>query len=1297
MKYPPADIVDYVLEKAAYSGQYGVTLKNIWKYLEEFLEIQLDDFQKLTIWQWVFMGDEGGQDIGIGLYKQDLDIALPLSPDYRSFVEAHGTEDNLVIKPSPDTQWTFLTGLANSKRLKLQLGEFPFQLLCEIARNGPQGILAPDLSRNTNQDPRSLTPRLRKLEDLGLISKKNVYNEKSRQHTSLCIHKNFAKEEVTSISLDLNEDLESSRNVQKTKQAVMHAVKNAPNQLRGFGDLKVDLKLDKNTSSSKFFRGIVEYLDKRGYVERLMVKEADSKSMVYCIKFLKDLPKEYDENSELTDFFNALEEEEEAEGSKLDEEDKTSEEDSSKVPTLNGVFPLQNQLFEYVSSRKEAGATSMDIVKNITGVSDYRPYSKALDLFTTFVIDNDKLKSLRKYDDEYDKFSIIRGYDYEGKYKFYRYFTRESFAKISNIDPTDKKTKKTTKKPIAITSILALNKKHYTPLGRVMQASLLNNSKRKAAELDDPDEPRIERRGRPRKIKTDSSDSAEPKPKRPKGRPRKDASSMANTSVDLDSIVSDISVSLLEDPTRVESRESTLRSSQMKDTLPSQVNVDTINHNLEEALENNITSITEEAIVSSNNNLQILEDPIEKEEITEVKPMVSSPPKVKPPAAPAAGSLKAIRRRSALMSIIVDQGGITYTTANLCRLVDEKLGNATITDKKTLARDVSYLIATKELVSEDVSFTRSGQAITRKILMMSDPKHRPSKEKIEEVKEQCLTDNGKQQGTNINRRVIEDQVTLFNPTKKTETRLASLKNKTKKSKGEKKIKQENSEGKIRAAKPRKYKNKDSNSTALENNDYQESNTSQLESYLPKKRKTRPRQGKRSKPKSSENTSSSSQRYRVRGETKFDQSDATNLYRAVIISRSFRRGPIDFDSIAELFEDMSVNEVKRKWISVRKVVGGLSAVMRGIGVFERIITKGIEDGFVTTSDLTDFDYEFFLALWREADNSVLEGIDSNPFYSTIEMNREDYIIPDFKVSQQDFFDQLEDNSMRQKEGLLARKTFSYNEELPITEKKHDDLRTALKATFATSEENFSSQVVNNIFSRFGEEDTQEASTELLKDKEIAYFTLQESNTRFVLTDKFHNTLSQKVFSHKFFNQASQFESNFNSVTEVSKGLILSQGIASGEVAALINLLVEGRAKMTRVDRPYKFTGYESRLIDKSKLSCDIIVSANKGYVAENSTALVKIPIPTGMACSHIWLDLNGTINTKMWTKILISILYQVVFKPGISYNTLYRKFQTVLSVKDFKDVMSWLEKSNCILSGQQHGLFARNEWFSLLGH
>ncbi|CUM55726.1 unnamed protein product [Debaryomyces fabryi] len=1226
---PPSELVSHILETLAFSGQHGISLCEMWEKVAHKLQLpSLDDFQKQIIWQWLFFYNES--DTSQHLYIIDGDRPLAILPIYKRFLEEVGSERTLKIMPSSETQWRYLTGVGNSKRLKLQLGEYPFQLLCEIAKYGRDGIYAPDLCKATGQDPRSLTLRLRKLEELGFIIKKNVYNEKSSQHTSLCIHKKFSEDEIESAPSDFGEDFDSSRNVSKLKQFIMQSLKNAPNKLRGFKDLKSELKLDNGRSSGKFFRSIIEYLHKRGYAERLMVKDPNQTQLVYCIKYIKDIPKDADEISDYVDFFNELDD-------NPNQEDDDYENDA--IPTFNTIFPLSNQLYQSILSTENNGATSMELIRNLTGLSDYRPIIKLLDSLTSYVIDNGKPKALKNYSDAYNKTAIIRAYDFEGKFKFYRYFS----TRFSGSLPLEKsKSNKNASSAVENISLENLNKKYYKPLGKVPQGPLVNSKKRK---LDSSSKRSVK--------KTKINAAGETEVKKPRGRPKKNSE---NNTSNLEASEPFSTASLLPGSDKYQLDE---RSSKIE-AIPS-----------DERDEFNINGPI------NLSEIQSIEPPADSNLKFQRKKVISSKQSTH------SGSLKAIKRRTELINIIKDMGGVTYTTANLCRLLDKRLCNSTITDKKTLARDVSLLITNGELEVQDIQFVRSGQPISRKLLILTSPDLKPLDDKIEEMKQQCLIDKGLRPNNQTSRRIIEGEVTIYSqpkrpPTKKERKgRLESL------SERDQHVSENIRESNIIV------KEENESSTKVDAKLTDAKTGDPLSTLVSSKSK---RKRKATSKKGSGATSTSNTKLRL--PIKFDKSDATTLYRAVVISRTFKRGAIDFEKIATLFKDVNASEIKLKWTLVRKLVGGLAAVMKGISSFEYVVMRGIEDGFVSANDLESNNLQFFLDLWRDTDSSILDVVDKSPLYDAVNDNLEEYIFSESSDHQQDIFEQLEDNSMRRKESILSSTTFTYSKIPDIKKEEYDEQRTALKAIFVTPEDKFSSDRVNQILSEYDDEAIKEASLALIKDKELSH-SLDDSNTRFILTDKVHNALILKNFTSKFFIQAAEFKNNMLIISEASKGLILSHGILSGQMATLLHFLSQEVADLIRVDKSYTFNGYESRLIDKEKLACDIIAIGDYSYMKRES--IKSTPIPTGKACSHIWLDLNGNINTQMWTKIIISILYYIVFRPGVPELIVYSKLRPVLGYSDFHCVMKWLQKTNCIHKGKNQGYWVKNDWFSILGH
>ena len=1218
---PPASLIHFILESLAFSGQYGLYLVDLWELVARKLQQpNVEDYQKQMIWEWLYFEDETKKSEHLYIMRNNGEMVSQVPHGYDKFLREEGAEEQLRIMPSTETQWQYLTGISDSKRLKDQLGDYPFQLLCEIAKYGHQGVHAPDLCKATGQDPRSLTLRLKKLESLGFILKKNVYNENTSQHTSLCIHQKFSQDEVEVSPSDFSEDFDRSRNVHKLKLCVMQSLKNAPNHLRAFKDLKAELGLDKGKSSSKFFRGIVEYLDKHGYAEKVMVKDPNLTQLVFCVKYVKDFPKDVDDISTIVDI---LEDRDNSQTQGEIDEDENKLENGT-LPQFSLFFPLANQLHAVVEQSRSCGCTSMELVRSLTGSSDYRPISKYSDTLTTYVNENGKPKRSKPYDDPYENCSIIRSYDFRGKFKFYRYFSTRYYEG----DIPQEHKKEATKNPkIEELSLGDLNKKYYQPLNKVSQGSLINTKKRKI-----PDKGK----STAKRLKPLDNDGT----KQSRGRPKRNRNGGADS-------FEDVKPNISPPPSASESilsyKENTVDTGLKKD---------------QKAFDG--------ALISK--------DRVPDTKRKHAKATISS------------GSLKGNRRREELLNMISDFGGVTYTSASLCRQLDERLGSSTTTDKKTLARDVSFLINAGGLEVQDINFVQSGQRVSRKLLILTSTDKRPLEARINEAKKDCIEDKGIRPNFQANRRVIEGEVTLFSNDKdvaafdrkkKAHGRLQSLSgrpSRREKRKAEKKIKEE---------KPMDFSEDRLSIDAKSQSEPLYS----LPVNVPKRKKKSKKMKEELPP--GRNLGRSS-----RAPRKFDKSDITTLYRAVIIYRTFKRGTIDFEKIASLFGNVNSNEARLKWIQVRKLLGGMSAVHKGIRAFEEIVLKGVEVGMVSAQDLETVDLRFLLDLWRDCDSSELEISDSFPLFAYKKDNLEEYIFSENEVPHPGLFEQLEANSMRQKGSILSDVTFFCQEQEKIERDTLDEEKTLLKAIFATPEAGSEGRNVRNVLRHYDDEKVQKASFALIKSKELSHHSTDDNDSSFVLTDHFYNTFSQKAINKGFLHEATFLRDSLTSVAMASKVLLLSSGISNGQMAPVLYYVSRGVADLLRIDKHYEFSGYESRLIDKEKLACDIVVKFDSK--SEQEFRIAQAPIPIGKICSHIWLDINGRINTVMWHNIIITILHYVVFRPGIPEQILFNKMKTALGVSDFVCVMKWLQDTGAVRIGGYNDYWVNKEWFTILG-
>lgn len=1199
----PGQLVAHVLGTLAVS-QNGLSLPQLWLVaLAKTQSTELDNFQKNVVWQSLV----GGTALLIAIKAGELDVAASSDLTYGSLL-LHGTELEIFLLPTEECQFRYLTGTENYHTMKAHLGELPFQLLIVVARHGKKGILNLDLAKESGQDARSLRVRLQKLELSGLVVTRNVYVNK--KHTTHTVHVKFAEDTVVvRDSSELELDLDASRDVGKLKKHIMEAIKAAPNQLRGFSDLRKELKLDGSHSASKFFRSVCLKLHRSGYIEKLHVELPETRQRLYAIRFVKDIPKEAEELSEFVDVndVNGLED---------DESDAEEDLPTQDSPVFNQVFPVFHQIFQQIYARGEKGITSGEVAKNLLGVSEYRPYTRLYETLPSYLSNGKTLKASKKYADPYEECTVSKLYDNEGKLKFYRYFVKE-FCKEEKPQPKAKAKQKVSKD-----SIVVLNKKLHSTLGKSSRDSLIEKKRRIVQLSDQP----------LKKLKT-------PKEKLP---------------------------DLLVEPELEEASRRRTRDKPQK-TYAGEDLMEIDAHSADEYVPEQVA-----AILGSTSALSFTDLPtfVAPPRDNKKKRSLAQTYKTE-------GSAKSMNRRNLLLDLIREEGGATYSSSSLCRKLDERMGNSTLTDVKTLARDVIHLTKTRQLELQKVAVEIAGQPTEKKLLVLTNPLDRPTPEKLEELRATYAEFRSKKDMKIFTRRIIQSEMKLYVETPST-----------------KKV----STGTRR----RRGKNR-----LLALGDEDEDGAPEVKSEPPEEVPATPEPGdimsqlKRSRRARKVHASSLveaslSTAKRPRRNIKLEKSEATLLYRSVVISKAFTREAIDFEYISTFFADLDGKIVKQKWGTLRRLYGGAEAVSKGVETFQNMVMQAIEDGVIEESHLAGGDLKFFLNFWKEFDtNTEFAVVDDMPLFSSFEKNLTEYnFVKGTEINQVgSHYERIEDISMRQKESMLSQSVFAYEADQKPVEKDHDELRSVLKAIFSTKEENFDPQMVKTILNKYGEAAVRETTDALLHDREILYISL-DANTRFVLSDKFNNSLILRIFTPKFFNQATAFKDTLTSLSSAGKGLIVSQGIMPGEMAALLELISDNFAELIRIDRALRFENYESRLIDKEQIACDIVIRCKSDEVQKIQHAVE--PIPFNGPCSPIWIDLNAEVNRTLWTKIVVTILYYVVLKPGITDGGIYERVNVVLGLQDFKEVMDWLVKSQCIVKYKCDGYLATDRWQYILG-
>lgn len=1343
---PPAELVSHVLEAVSFSGPLGASLADMWATVLPKLGVDaVSDDTKQMIWQWLFFSDEDVQ-----LYLVDAEgTVLHIMPQYAQQlsgiggnVSATDAESLIRVLPTAETQWRYLTGLRPSKKIRGHMGEKPYELLMTIAAHGPEGISSLDLCKETGQDPRSLPVRFKKLTDMGLIIRRRFYELKSRQQTNVCIHTKFVPQKMEE-TMKL-EDALRERNSKKFKELLIEKLRIAPNKIRGFRDLKLELGMTELIGLQKFFGSNVNYLTQRGYIEKCVVEidsgvEGDDTSrQLYCLRLLKELPKSDTYDIDFED--DVVEEDEEALG--VDEQLSTP----PVLPRINHVYPICSQIYHQIEKSHSTGVPAKEVIRTLMGQLLFRPLARLLDLFSGYVIDEKQVLSPLKPhpDDPYDDQAVVRTYDFDGKFKFYRYYTMPQYPdKPKSVKPYKKVSEKIAKqeRPVKLKGLLADIEKRLAgglskaPGGEFVVAKRRGRPPKdplappkpsqKRAKLEPGDPPR--KRGRPRKhpvVEDLIIDVSDPVTTAPLDEAWQQAEQAAAAAVAINNAEEE------EDVLTPRRRKRTNRI----DTLLLVMDDDEDDSKHEEYVDGN-----DDALDDDDDKMDVDDDDDDDDDLIEEsfkpkpKPKVKAPPaklsakssSTKSPAktpakeespdieirkvtgflpqvdakslkafkkssgeasqarkhAPAmAGSLRGVKRQQALLDLIRERGGAEYTSAKLRRELDERLELTTMIDNKTIARDISVLITSGKLTAEDILVGLTGGRIKRKLLVLVDG--RPLEAVLEEVRERGSRAYGHGKLKHMERQVVKQEVKLF--TNEEASRVHMQRERQRALVEQRRITSEKRESRLEALKSRKGA-----AAAAKARDPANASGSSGASKA----------GRSSLGKPKVRTERAARR-----RVNIPRDEANVLYRAVVACRSLLPWGIDFDAIAQVFAGHSVitnaELAKLVWNKVRVQFGGLKAVMKGQEEFQRILLDRIQEGVVTTEDLElgVKNLQFFLDVWndlitgaQEADDDVLD--ESMPLFATFDENSKLYALIRTPGQNKDVVDLLEDTLRPQKEHFLASHPFVVTKPRPIVPDPDEAVRTAIKAIYTVPESNYDQYAAKKVLNNVSEDRLKRVTEKMIEEKELIFHEDPNAIVKFHLTDRVRAPVLLKYMDAEMLRDATDFAETARLVFDGENGLLLSQAIKNGHMIAALSWALNHDVSLIHVDQEYTFSGYELRSIDKLNLECDLVMLARD---PPQTDAVRYVPVPTGPVGLHIWLDLQGNVKSSLWRQIVTAVVYYVCFRPGVLPPALFAKLQPLLGYKDFFDVMHWLEQSQVVEQGKFGGYWLKPMWYSLLG-
>ncbi|KAI5962842.1 TFC3 [Candida margitis] len=1295
MSFPfiPYEVVAFTAEKLAFSGFRGLLLSELWAVIQrEFKqEHELNNFQKDIIWKWLFFecrDEQNHEDVKFYVtYDKD---PITIESNYQSFLAKQDNPQELRVLPTEETQCYYLTGISNNKKFILTLGAFPYQLLQEIARHGEKGTWASDLPSATGQDKRSMTGRLNKLEEAGLIVKEHRFYEEKRIHSTWAAHYKFSNASKARKGDDDDNGLDHTP--VKMRKFIMNALKEAHNNIRTFRDLKVELKMNRNSQAARLFGSVIENLCDNGYIERIDVQDqAHPARKLYALRFLKDLPSSSTEGG--YDGWDLGLKMEAEPNSKFNDDDEGNE---YVIATFNDIYPLTAQVYQTIKSSGSEGIIAKQIVTSISGDVKHRQITRLLENNTDYLFKDGGLEPLLNYIPEHANTAIVKQSESDGRLKYYRYYTIDNFkAKLTKAHKKKRPGRKTLNK-----SLVDLEKQFYVKMEKTPAGPLLaipdfikpagDSSKEHESKNSGLTENTtvVKKDGERSKRRNDkaAANSNETCHKKRRLRQRETSKSERGASIELCD-QNDDAMDVDDDEDDYKPEEETNSKSDRKessvvkiepgteqDTKPTAIDSSdlVLRHNESQAPTTDLSNrVFTPQIKQKQRNTRLRKEE-EKSKIDDA-------------------DVKGALRREQFVQLITELGGATFTSAKLGRMLDQRIQVEKPTDIKTIARDINKLVHSGIIEVQVVPVHQSGREINRRLIILNDPKHRPTDEFIEQIKSKSKEPikNTAERGEQMPRRLVETEYTLINTRealKRRTTRLSSLKSKdtSQRSRERARVKVKSEFDSVLDFSIDQNSPKDFAGT-FEG----QLGTFELGSTGVAKRGEAK---KSSRTKGKRKVKAEHKRKQHKIKTEFDISDTTALFRAISICKAFNKSFINYDLVASFFKDCDAKSLKRTWVHVRKQVGGLDAVNKGVEEFERIVMKGIEELYITVQDLETIDLPFYLDLWATFDTSKIEILDKFPLYSTLEENMANYSKKHTVEIQSDLFDQIDSDSMKQKEEALANAPFFYSIPQQLTLDPLEPIKTTIKAVYRHPNRKQAKQV-KEVLSQFDPADVEAAFKDLENEKEIV--RVDDDTNQYKLTEKVYSGLTSKL-GVTFFKHADLFRENIIEVMESQRGLLLSQGIEDGSVAEILNLVSTNGVSLSHIDSDYTFEGYESRSMDKDALNCDLIVF--KGATNDPiNQSVSKVRVPVGKPCSYVWVDIDGQIDGKLWTHIIVSLLYIIHYRPGIPATWLYDKVHNLLSVDEFEVVTKWLADSRCIEVGEYSGILSTPNWSSLFGY
>lgn len=456
MSVYPDELNSILFEEIAHS-RGKVSLEELWRISGQHMNI---DDEKMKRFVYSSLMDNKN----VILMDSNLRVIDKLS--YDDIVNLPDSS-SLKIGITEDNLWRMLTGYTKKEST---IGNLAFDLLLEIASAKEKGVNTMQLARNTGQDPRSVTGRIKKLGNL-VVGNQVIY----KGHVVRLM-------KLLRYSSSENSDADEKYiNIRDYLPKLVDIVKNSKNGVRQITDLRRQLKFDQDKRLAKAFLAAISWLDENGYLKKVLVVAPNNPAVeIRCVKYLRDYLPENKEKVSL-DLENDSQEEQIEDDSRVNDAeivgdyfDSIGSASSSQGQALmvqdyikpskydiqmNRFYPIQNQVYDLVEQSGTTGLSSMKLIDTLCGPDYKRNFNKSSEYY---------LEKVGKQGIKPDSMGIVRVYDFEGKKKFHRLFTQNHFQGMMDLNGHESITE-FSNLSVNTKTLNDLNKIYFTPLNNTLR------------------------------------------------------------------------------------------------------------------------------------------------------------------------------------------------------------------------------------------------------------------------------------------------------------------------------------------------------------------------------------------------------------------------------------------------------------------------------------------------------------------------------------------------------------------------------------------------------------------------------------------------------------------------------------------------------------------------------------------------------------------------------------------------------------------------------------------------------------